>query len=527
MLRNLNKSATGRRILGIHTQGVLAENIPSTGTHGSGYAYPSLAFPGDNGVEVRGVITSTPVVTVGPGTLTSFFPYEDTSFDLVVTDDCTIQGTWDLYLDGVLDTSGLLLTVAIGAGGAIEINSDAFVSSNTSTVTVSGQFNVIMNAVESLSNHQTDINLLMSMISDSVIGSSTINESVVNLLKILTSDNITSTSAIDASVVNLLQLLISNNVVSSSDINETSINVLQTIISDSVASSIVIDQSSISNVASVVLDNISLSVDPDGILVNQLFGLSIEPVSITSLIDQIAIDVNGVGGSLKIIQGNNISVNNLSEFFNINVDLQVPINNLIISTIHDIVLSKIANIVSDNVVNNSEMQSTINVLTNIISDNIILNNDFVSDINMQADISTDNLSVNSTTDQITINTLALLSIDSIAADVIQASSLLDSSKGLNADDFVSSTSLDQLLINLENFVDIDDVEVTNFINTISINSQLTLVPSSIIFNSIVDQIDVTKVLVDFTNADSRTVLIRKEDRTVIIKYDDRTILIKG
>ena len=68
--------------------GILAENIPSTGTHGPGYAYPSLSLPADNGKEIRGEITTAAHVVYGTGTLTSFHAYEDTSFDLVVTGDC-------------------------------------------------------------------------------------------------------------------------------------------------------------------------------------------------------------------------------------------------------------------------------------------------------------------------------------------------------------------------------------------------------------------------------------------------------
>lgn len=94
--------------------GVLAENIPSTGTNGPGYAYDSLSLPADNGKEVRGEITAGPSVVSGSGTIVSFSAYEDTSFDLEVTDDCTIEWTWSLYVDNTLDTSGLTGTITIG-----------------------------------------------------------------------------------------------------------------------------------------------------------------------------------------------------------------------------------------------------------------------------------------------------------------------------------------------------------------------------------------------------------------------------
>lgn len=93
--------------------GVLAENIPSTGTHGAGYAYASLTLPADNGKEIRGLITTAAAVVSGSGTLTSFFAYEDTSFDIVVTDDCVVEWTWSLYVDGVLETAGLTGSVTM------------------------------------------------------------------------------------------------------------------------------------------------------------------------------------------------------------------------------------------------------------------------------------------------------------------------------------------------------------------------------------------------------------------------------
>lgn len=94
--------------------GTPAEDIPSSGTHGPAYAYESLSIPGDNGKEIRGEITSGPSVTSGSGTISSFYAYDDTSFDLEVTDDCTVEWVWSLWIDNVLDTSGLTATITIG-----------------------------------------------------------------------------------------------------------------------------------------------------------------------------------------------------------------------------------------------------------------------------------------------------------------------------------------------------------------------------------------------------------------------------
>lgn len=104
--------------------GINAESIPSTGTYGAAYAYDSLSLPGDNGKEIRGVITTAAAVVAGAGSLTSFYAHEDTSFDLVVTDDCTVQWTWSLYVDGVLNTAGLTGTVTIGAVAAVSTDPD-------------------------------------------------------------------------------------------------------------------------------------------------------------------------------------------------------------------------------------------------------------------------------------------------------------------------------------------------------------------------------------------------------------------
>jgi len=96
--------------------GINGEDIPSTGGNGAAYAYPSLVLPADNTVEIRGTITVDAAVTAGVGTITSFTVNEDTSYTLVVTDDCTVEWTWDLYRDGVLDTAGLTGTITVGAG---------------------------------------------------------------------------------------------------------------------------------------------------------------------------------------------------------------------------------------------------------------------------------------------------------------------------------------------------------------------------------------------------------------------------
>lgn len=106
---------SGALVVGDRGHGVLAENIPSTGTHGPGYAYSDLDLPTDNGKEIRGLITVAP----SGGNVTSFFAYEDTSFDLVVTADGDYPFTYELFVDGVSQGTQEE-TVSIGSAPADE-----------------------------------------------------------------------------------------------------------------------------------------------------------------------------------------------------------------------------------------------------------------------------------------------------------------------------------------------------------------------------------------------------------------------
>lgn len=79
-LRNLNQSKSRGRICGTSKSGVRGSLIPSTGEHGSAYAYPSLSLPADNDKEICGYITTWPVG------LTTFEADEDTSFTATAPD---------------------------------------------------------------------------------------------------------------------------------------------------------------------------------------------------------------------------------------------------------------------------------------------------------------------------------------------------------------------------------------------------------------------------------------------------------
>lgn len=72
MLRQLNQAYPGgKRRLGLCTTGVLGASVPSTGTSGPAWMYPSLQFPAANAVEYAYWIESH--------TIPSGLPPDDTS----------------------------------------------------------------------------------------------------------------------------------------------------------------------------------------------------------------------------------------------------------------------------------------------------------------------------------------------------------------------------------------------------------------------------------------------------------------
>lgn len=111
----------GAVVVGVPGLGVLAEAVPSTGEHGAGFLYASLAFPGDNGKEVRGLITSWPTL----GTLTAF---EDSSFEY---DGPTDAFAFQMYVDGVAVGTPQAVTMTVGA--AIDLAGASAAQANSST----------------------------------------------------------------------------------------------------------------------------------------------------------------------------------------------------------------------------------------------------------------------------------------------------------------------------------------------------------------------------------------------------------
>ena len=94
----------GALVVGNPGLGVLAEQVPSSGTHGAGFLYPSLQFPLDTGKEVRGFITRWPAL----GTLVA---YEDSSFEYTGPDD---SFEFQMYVDGLPVGTPQTVTLVIG-----------------------------------------------------------------------------------------------------------------------------------------------------------------------------------------------------------------------------------------------------------------------------------------------------------------------------------------------------------------------------------------------------------------------------
>jgi hypothetical protein len=129
MLRNLNRTYSRGRVCGTPQSGVAGSLIPSTGSHGPGYAYSSLSLPADNDKEYQGYITSIP-------TGLTIFANEDTSFTASANDG-TYTVPWDLYENGVfLGSTSFSLTFGSGAvisctvGNAAAAGSLASISGN-------------------------------------------------------------------------------------------------------------------------------------------------------------------------------------------------------------------------------------------------------------------------------------------------------------------------------------------------------------------------------------------------------------
>lgn len=101
---------SGAVLIGRRGHGVLGSEVPSTGTSGAGYLYNDLSLPADAAKEVRGTIES------GPSGLTSFFAWEDSSFQAIGPDGA-YSFTYRLYVDGA-DQGTATVSFSIGASSS-------------------------------------------------------------------------------------------------------------------------------------------------------------------------------------------------------------------------------------------------------------------------------------------------------------------------------------------------------------------------------------------------------------------------
>lgn len=110
MLRNLNQSASGKRILGVPQAGILAAQIASEtaeGDHGPGILYNESQDAGYAGKYLRAAVTNWP----STGTL---FVYENGNFDAVGLANGAHVFGYDLYVNGVYDSASTF-SITIGA----------------------------------------------------------------------------------------------------------------------------------------------------------------------------------------------------------------------------------------------------------------------------------------------------------------------------------------------------------------------------------------------------------------------------
>jgi len=128
MLRNLNQSSGGKRVLGTPKTGVLGSLIPATGDNGPGYAYNSLSLPADAGKEICGTITTWPASG-------SLHAYEDTSYEFSGAADGSYWFEWQLKVNGVATGSPVRAWLQVGpAYAGVTATADDAVFSGGATI---------------------------------------------------------------------------------------------------------------------------------------------------------------------------------------------------------------------------------------------------------------------------------------------------------------------------------------------------------------------------------------------------------
>ena len=136
ILRNLNVTTGGRRILGVPDVGILAATIASetsTGTNGPGLLYDESINPANAGKYLRIRITTPP--SAG-----SLFVYENGAIDFSGAADGSYTVGYDWYADDVLggsDSASILVGVVNGAAAGATLTGTSSISAGSASGNVS------------------------------------------------------------------------------------------------------------------------------------------------------------------------------------------------------------------------------------------------------------------------------------------------------------------------------------------------------------------------------------------------------
>lgn len=136
ILRNLNVTTGGRRILGVPDVGILAATIASetsTGTNGQGLLYDESINPANAGKQLRIRITSLP--SAG-----NIFVYENGAFDFWDAPAGTYYVGYDWYADDVFggaDTATIVVGAADGAASGVTLTGTSSISTGSASGNVS------------------------------------------------------------------------------------------------------------------------------------------------------------------------------------------------------------------------------------------------------------------------------------------------------------------------------------------------------------------------------------------------------
>ena len=132
MLRNLNVTSGGRRILGVPTVGTLAATIAAetaSGTSGPGLLYDEASNPANAGKQLRIRITSLP----GSGTL---FVYENGAFDFSGAANGTHTIGYNVDADDAFlrsDTATIIVGAAPGAAPGATLTGTSSLTASAAT----------------------------------------------------------------------------------------------------------------------------------------------------------------------------------------------------------------------------------------------------------------------------------------------------------------------------------------------------------------------------------------------------------